>query len=109
MNSLRNRLTLSLSLLLIVAGALLAVALQHFPRELVDRYVLSRLEHDADLLYTRIRDAVDPERAAEEAAGTVYRLPLSGHYFRIMHASRTIRSRSLWDEDLPSAPEYSFA
>ncbi|NLD69485.1 MAG: sensor histidine kinase, partial [Limnobacter sp.] len=53
MTSLRNRLTLSLSLLLLATGALLAFALQHFPRDLVEGYVLSRLEHDADLLYTQ--------------------------------------------------------
>lgn len=104
MKSLRSRLTLSLSLLLIVTVALLTIGFERFSRELVEQYVLSRLEHDADLLYARVHDAVDRERAAQEAAGTVYDLPLSGHYFRIVHGGRTIRSRSLWDADLGATP-----
>ena len=105
MTSLRNRLTLSLSLLLLATGALLAFALQHFPRDLVEGYVLSRLEHDADLLYTQLRDAPDPEQVAVRAAGgTIYHLPLSGHYFRVTHAGSTLLSRSLWDTELGFAP-----
>lgn len=104
MKSLRSRLTLSLSLLLIAAVALLAVGFERFSRELVEQYVLSRLEHDADLLYARVHDADDRERAAQEAAGTVYDLPLSGHYFRIVHDGQVIRSRSLWDADLAAPP-----
>lgn len=104
MKSLRSRLTLSLSLLLVVAAVLLTVGFERFSRELVEQYVLSRLEHDADLLYARVHDAVDREQAAQEAAGTVYDLPLSGHYFRIVHDERTIRSRSLWDADLAAMP-----
>ncbi|MCC7325977.1 MAG: sensor histidine kinase [Burkholderiales bacterium] len=101
MNSLRNRLSLAASLVLLVAAALLAVGLQEFPRRLVEDYVLSRLQRDADLLYVHIHDAADPIEAAQGAAGTVYELPLSGHYFRISHGDTTIRSRSLWDEELP--------
>src|SRR5690606_39895141 len=50
MSSLRNRLTLALTLVLAAMAALLAIGLQHFPRELVERYVASRLEHDAEML-----------------------------------------------------------
>lgn len=101
MNSLRNRLSLALSLVLLAAAGLLAFGLQDFPRRLVDDYVGSRLQHDADLLYARVLDAPDPEVAAQGAAGTVYQLPLSGHYFVIRLGDKVIRSRSLWDEDLP--------
>ncbi|MGH8800829.1 MAG: sensor histidine kinase [Casimicrobiaceae bacterium] len=94
--------SLAVSLVLFTAAALLAVALQEFPRRLVEGYVSSRLERDADLLYVRIHDAADPVEAAQGVAGTFYELPLSGHYFRISHGDLQIRSRSLWDEDLPS-------
>jgi len=99
-NSLRNRLSLALSLVLLVAAGLLALGLQDFPRRLVEDYVGSRLQHDADLLYARVLDAPDPDAAAQDAAGTAYQVPLSGHYFVIHRGEQVIRSRSLWDEDL---------
>ena len=101
MKSLLNRLSLAMALVLLAAGALLAFALQDFPRSLVEDYVRSRLQHDADLLYVRVLDAHDPEAAAEGAAGTLYQLPLSGHYFLIRHGDGPwLRSRSLWDESI---------
>lgn len=110
MSSLRNRLSLWLALVLVAAAALLAAGLERYPRELVEGYMLSRLEHDADLLYARVHDAADTAAAAEaaqQAAGTVYRLPLSGHYFRVVRGEFSIRSRSLWDEELPPMPAAS--
>lgn len=104
MSSLRNRLSLALSVVLLVAAGMLAFGLQDFPRRLVEDFVGSRLQHDADLLYARVLDAPDPDVAAQGAAGTVYQLPLSGHYFVIRMGTQVIRSRSLWDEDLPQVP-----
>ncbi len=111
MKSLRNRLSLTLSLVLLAAAALLAFGLQDFPRRLVEDFVGSRLEHDADMLYARVLDAPDPEAAAQDAGGSVYRLPLSGHYFVISVGGQLIRSRSLWDEDLatPAVTQAGFA
>jgi hypothetical protein len=49
--------------------------------------VLSRLHHDADLLYVRLLDAAaaapgrDIDPAMLGGVGPVYELPLSGHYF----------------------------
>jgi signal transduction histidine kinase len=132
MSSLRNRLTLALTLVLAAMAALLAIGLQHFPRELVERYVASRLEHDAEMLYVHLDEAPDPSVAAADALGAAYALPLSGNYFVAKRTPRagktpasgtasasgtalapgraaaaageTILSRSLWDEELPVAP-----
>lgn len=111
MSSLRRRLSLTLALVLVAAGALLAVGLQDFPRRLVEDYVAGRLGHDADLLYVRLADAVaaaepgggdiDPARVG--SAGPAYELPLSGHYFLIERGEQRIRSRSMWDTDIPLA------
>jgi len=95
--SLRNRLSLALSLVLLAAAGLLAFGLQDFPRRLVEDFVGSRLRHDADLLYARVLDAPDPDAAAQNAAGNAFQLPLSGHYFVIRLGGQVIRSRSLWD------------
>ena len=67
MKSLLSRLSLAMALVLIGAGLLLAFALQDFPRRLVEDYVVSRLQHDADLIYVRVLDALDPEAAAQGA------------------------------------------
>lgn len=101
MNSLRNRLSVAVSLVLLAAAALLAFGLQEFPRRLLEGYLLSGLQRDADLLYARVQDAPDPALAAQGAAGAAYELPLSGHYYRISRTGLLIRSRSLWDEELP--------
>ena len=104
MNSLRLRLHL-----LLVAGLALLLLVQLLglrviPQSLVENYVLTRLQHDADTLYARL--LLQPELPAEisPTLGTAYDLPLSGHYFRINADSHIIRSRSLWDEDLSVPP-----
>lgn len=132
MSSLRNRLTLALTLVLAAVAALLAIGLQHFPRELVERYVASRLEHDAEMLYVHFDEAAGASAtggpstsasastataalaSAGEALGGEYALPLSGHYFVVKRVPRaatgaaaadeTFLSRSLWDEELAVAP-----
>lgn len=102
MNSLLHRLSISLAAVLLASGALLAFGLQAFPRGMVENYVLSRLRHDADLLYVRAieapADAAALETATRGAAGSVYELPLSGHYFIVQRGDQLQRSRSTWDE-----------
>lgn len=104
MHSLRYRLSLSLAAVLIGAGVLLGLALQSFPRGLVQDYVLSRLRHDADRLFVRALesppDAASLEAALRGAAGSAYDLPLSGHYFLVQRGELVQRSRSTWDEAL---------
>ncbi len=55
MNSLRRRLSVTLALVLLAAGALLAVEPAGLSRAgWSEDYALSRLHHDADLLYVRL-------------------------------------------------------
>lgn len=101
MNSLRLR----LHVLLLAGLALLLVVqllgLRVIPQSLVENYVVTRLQHDADTLYARLllQPALPDE--ISPTLGTAYDLPLSGHYFRINADNHIIRSRSLWDVDLP--------
>lgn len=102
MKSLKVRLSLlallGLASLLLIEG----LVLQFIPRLTVEAYVLSRLEHDADTLYVRLLDHDNLSTTVTLSLGMVYDTPLSGHYFRVETADTVLRSRSLWDEDLPS-------
>jgi hypothetical protein len=89
---------LGLASLLLIEG----LVLQFIPRLTVEAYVLSRLEHDADTLYVRLLDHDNLSTTVTLSLGMVYDTPLSGHYFRVETADTVLRSRSLWDEDLPS-------
>jgi signal transduction histidine kinase len=100
---LRLRAGLVLSLLAVFGLQWLIVSLSI--RAIAEGYVSSRLEHDAEKLlvaatFDRMGDLqFDPERL-----DAIFQQPFSGHYFRIQSHATVIRSRSLWDEDLPVPP-----
>ncbi|MBF0173062.1 MAG: sensor histidine kinase [Magnetococcales bacterium] len=95
----------SVSLPLIVAMSVvlgLQWALVSFSlNALVERYIGSRLEHDADNLLANLRLNGTGLDLAEQAEAPVHRQPWSGHYYQIISGEDRIRSRSLWDEVLP--------
>jgi signal transduction histidine kinase len=104
MRSLESRLHIGLSFslaLLIAAAWWLGHDALH---RSTDAYVLSRLTHDAEALLGQLRqrNGGDGGLAGLDIATTaIYRQPLSGHYYEILSdAGETLRSRSLWDQDL---------
>lgn len=101
MSSLKLRITFLVGICLLALLAAQSVGLRIIPGALVEDYVLTRLEHDADTLYARLVDGTEPVDVFSRTVGIVYETPLSGHYFRIDDGETVIRSRSLWDEDLP--------
>ena len=102
MTSLKVRLGL-LALLGLASVLLIQGGVLHFiPRLTVEAYVLSRLEHDADTLYVRLVDRDNLPTTVALSLGIIYDTPLSGHYFRVARVDTVLRSRSLWDEDLPA-------
>ncbi|QKT03547.1 sensor histidine kinase [Ectothiorhodospiraceae bacterium 2226] len=103
MRSLKGHLTLLIGAGLLALLALQAAGLRVIPGALVEDYVLTRLEHDADTLYARLLAAAEPVELFAGSVGIIYERPLSGHYFRIDTGDAVLRSRSLWDEDLPLA------
>lgn len=110
MHSIRRRLSLTLALVLVAAGALLALALRDFPRRMVEDHVVTRLDQDADLLYVHLLEALarpEGEQGLESAllgaAGPAYDLPLSGYYFQVRLGEREVHSRSTWDADIDFA------
>jgi signal transduction histidine kinase len=67
----------------------------------IERYVQSRLAHDADSVIA----AVDVQAGGAQLRMTallsaIYQQPFSGHYFRVATDRAVQRSRSLWDQDL---------
>lgn len=105
MPSLQRQLNLGLSLtlaaLLLVLWWLAAGLMAGLTEELIH----ARLEHDGETLLRAVRltprgqPEMDPERVP-----VIYQRPLSGHYFTLQGDGFHIRSRSLWDEELPASP-----
>jgi len=107
MNSLSNRLQLSLAISLIILVVILGWISHQTLYQLTSDVIYSRLEHDTDSLVAALK--LDKEQIASNNKITVrnkrlshiYQQPFSGHYFLIVFRDgETIRSRSLWDFDL---------
>ena len=98
--SLKLRLALALSAsLLVLLGAQYWVVSGAI-RATAEDYVASRLRHDTESLLAALRWGADGPRLAGPA-DNIYRRPYSGHYFRLHIGGRDLRSRSLWDAELP--------
>lgn len=107
MYALQTRLNVLLGVSLVVMFSLHAVLVGGFPRYLTEDYAVSRLEHDATSVLSRV--AFGPDGGPLLTPGPIspiYRTAFSGHYFRVETEGKVLRSRSLWDEDLavPTMP-----
>ena len=104
MNSLERRFVVGLAVVLLAVFAVLFLGAVAAVKSLGEAYVTERLAHDAESLLAAV--VVDPAglpRLAEGRITPIYQQPLSGHYFQLaLPDGRKFRSRSLWDEDLPS-------
>jgi len=103
LNSLERRLVVGLSVLLLLIFAVLLWGSVTAVRSLAEAHVLTRLEHDAEALVTAFGPTKRGQvRLREGRITPIYQQPLSGHYFIFaFEDDARIRSRSLWDEDLP--------
>jgi signal transduction histidine kinase len=93
----RLRWLLGLLLLLLLAG-LFSIGLSLAWSSSL-QFVATRLAHDGEAILS----AIDPSNAQlQRSLPGIYQQPLSGHYLSIRFGDgQQIRSRSLWDEDLP--------
>ncbi len=102
MKSLQQRLHLGLtSSLVILMGAmwwLTSASIAHISQEVM----LSRLEHDGEALLTALMVNKEQLQLKPESTGGIYSQVFSGHYYLVLSGSQTLRSRSLWDEQLVS-------
>ncbi len=105
MRSLSRQLTISLAVSLATFFAIQALMVFIEVRTLSKDTVLSRMQHDAEELLAAL-DTTTPEPVIDWShVPAIYTRPFSGHYFQFRTQNDSLRSRSLWDEELPPLAE----
>ncbi len=102
MTSLSRKLTISLTFSLFCFFFVQVVLVGMEIRKLTEDGVISRLEDDMEGILAAL--AVKAEKKTDlewEHIPEIFKRPFSGHYFQIWQGEQSIRSRSLWDRDLP--------
>jgi signal transduction histidine kinase len=101
MHSLQFRLSIGLFVSLLLAFLILWILVNNVSRYLAESYITTRLEHDAESLLATVQiDKAGHLSLDNSRINPIYARPFSGHYYKIQSASATLRSRSLWDQDL---------
>lgn len=102
MRSLNARLALSLLISLATFFIIQSVMVGIEIRRMSDKGLISRLEHDAEDVLAALTMKGHELKISWERIPVIYKRPFSGHYFQLRtDGKRHLRSRSLWDEDLP--------
>ncbi|MBC8210459.1 MAG: sensor histidine kinase [Gammaproteobacteria bacterium] len=105
MYSLKKKLTRSLVINMILLMLLLLGGLSYSIQQLLKDHVLSRLQHDADSLVSLIQQDQAQHWSLNPAhMSTIYSRVRSGHYYAINIRQQKIRSRSLFDFEVPFRP-----
>ncbi len=72
-------------------------------RVFTEHYVVGCLEEDGESVLVGLRfDPIDRPVIDDRYTAPIYQRAYSGHYFVIASGGHRVRSRSLWDQDLPS-------
>ncbi len=110
MYSLRSRIARNLTINMVVVMSALLIAMYFFNQQLLQNYVLSRLQHDAESLISALERKPDGNWQVNPGRmSSVYDRVKSGHYYQVNINLQVINSRSLFDADLPlptSDPDY---
>ncbi len=100
MKSLQQRLhiglTASLVILMGVMWWLTSASIAHISQQIM----LSRLAHDGEALLAALVMKEGQLQLKPQSRGTIYNQVFSGHYYLVLSGNQTLRSRSLWDEQL---------
>lgn len=101
LNSIQQRLSLSLIAVLILVGLALAqISLWLFDQGL-RRYLDNHLHEEAELLVAALVRGANGIELNQQHVSAAYHRPFSGHYFCIHLDDQQWRSRSSWDYSLP--------
>ncbi|MDQ6971263.1 MAG: ATP-binding protein, partial [Mariprofundaceae bacterium] len=102
MSSLRKRLSLSLAGSLALFFIAQTLMIGNAVEDLNERNLISRLNHDQEQILAALEwDPPAAPRLQQSLIPGIYQRPFSGHYFQIDVAGQQLRSRSLWDENIP--------
>lgn len=100
--SLQHQLNLGLSLTLAVLLLLLWWLTAGLMERLAEELISARLKHDAETLLQAVALGHDGTLSlTPDQIPHIYHRPLSGHYYQLQQGAQPIRSRSLWDAELP--------
>jgi signal transduction histidine kinase len=99
LKSLEKKVVTGLSILLIVAFAVILLFSVFAVKSLSESYVLTRLEHDAEALLTSVwKNPKGRIHLREGRITPIYKQPYSGHYYQIISSDGfRLNSRSTWD------------
>jgi signal transduction histidine kinase len=101
LKSLRGRLAAGLLGALLLTFTLLGAGLGAAVRTVVEGYMTTRLDHDAESLLAAVElPATGPPRLDPARIGTAYRRVYSGHYYVLLSGGHRLTSRSLWLDTL---------
>ncbi len=101
MKSIQTRLNLGLGLYLVITFLVIGLAGSHGMRLLVEQWLITRLEHDAETLLISLRaDAQGLVVLNPVFQDPIYHRPYSGHYYLVEGGEAQFRSRSLWDAEI---------
>jgi len=99
--SLQSKLGSGLILSLITVFTVLWFLVSFSIQSLAEKYIASRLRHDAEMLLSAIQfDKAGKIALDGSIISPVYSKPFSGHYYVIYSGKQTVSSRSLWDQQL---------
>ena len=103
MYSLKSKITRNLTLNMIIVMSALLVIMYFFMQQLLQDYVLTRLENDAESLISAVeQDANQRWQVMPRRMSAVYDRVRSGHYYQVSVDGQNIVSRSLFDTDISS-------
>jgi signal transduction histidine kinase len=102
LKSIQARLNLGLGLFLVVTLLVIGLAGSYGMRLLVEQWLVTRLEHDAETLLISLSVGEQGLAALNPVfQDPIYHRPYSGHYYLVESAAQHFRSRSLWDAPFP--------
>lgn len=103
MQSIQTRLAAGLLLSLIVLLVVQWIIVTTSIHRVSENYIVTRLTHTSDMLVGATSFQLSEQASLDYTrVDPVYSQAFSGHYFRVIVGDQHFRSRSLWDETLPS-------